>query len=255
LIRLSKRALFIGTRADLQRALRHRLHRLGQEVRLRRRKVVDPRAIGVYVRSHPVRRLQLGTGPNPLPGWLNTDLSPDQYSEHRGELVYLDATRPFPIAEMSFDYVFSEHQIEHIAEPEARLMLEECFRVLKPSGRIRIATPDLSAILSLRDDPLEEVQRHYVDWVMTRFRPDIASGNRRCYVINHIFKDHGHQFIYDYETLLALLTDAGFGKVARRKPGESDDPVLRGIEAHGRAIGDEAINHFETLVVEAQRPT
>jgi SAM-dependent methyltransferase len=215
---------------------------------------VDRRAIRLYVRSNAVRRLQLGTGPNPLPGWLNTDLSPDQYSEHRRELVYLDAARPFPIADMSFDYVFSEHQIEHIAEPEARLMLEECFRVLKPAGRLRVATPDLSAILSLGDNPLGEIQRHYVDWVMTRFRPNISSGNRRCYVINHIFKDHGHQFIYDYETLSALLTDAGFRKLVRRTPGESDDPVLRGIEAHGRAIGDEAINRFETLVVEAERP-
>jgi SAM-dependent methyltransferase len=254
LIRLRGRAPFIGNRTNIQRALRRRLHTLGQHARLQRHKVVGRRAIGLYVRSHPVRRLQLGTGPNLLPGWLNTDLSPERYPEHSPELVYLDASRPFPIADMSFDYVFSEHQIEHIPETQARLMVEECFRVLKPAGRLRIGTPDLSAILSLYGDPLEEVQRHYVDWVMTRFRPNISSGNRRCYVINHIFTDHGHRFIYDYETLSALLTDAGFREVVLRKPGESDDPLLRDIEAHGRAIGDEAINSFETLVVEAQRP-
>jgi hypothetical protein len=41
--------------------------------------------------------------------------------------------------------------------------------------------------------------------------------------------------------------------IARRKPGESDDAALRALEGHGRVIGD-ALNRFETLVVEAVRP-
>jgi predicted SAM-dependent methyltransferase len=239
---------------DLQRRVQSSLFRLGVHLRGLRRKVLDGAAIRNYLRTHSIAKLQLGAGPNPLPGWLNTDLAPDIDRDHRAELVFLDAAKPFPISDASFDYVFTEHQIEHISEADARLMVKECFRVLKPAGRIRIATPDLSTILHLYDDPLPNDARHYVEWVMARFRPNVPSGNRRCYVVNHIFADHGHQFIYDYETLSALLIDAGFTDIARHDPGESDDPVLRGTEAHGRAIGDEDVNRFETLVIEARRP-
>jgi len=219
-----------------------------------RRKALDPYRIRRYVEAHAVRKLQIGAGPNPLPGWLNTDLLPDTYPEHRDEIVRLDASRSFPFDDMSFDYVFSEHQIEHIPEPAAHTMVGECFRVLRPGGRIRIATPDLAAIVGLYDDPLDELEQHYVDWVMARFRPDVRSGNRRCHVINHMFKDHKHQFIYDYETLVALLSHAGFVEAVRWNPGESNDPALRGIEIHGQAIGDERVNSFETIAVEAVRP-
>jgi predicted SAM-dependent methyltransferase len=218
------------------------------------RKALDPHRVRQYVDTQAVRKLQIGTGPNPLPGWLNTDLLPDTYPEHRSRIVLLDAARAFPFDDMAFDYVFSEHQIEHISEAAAHTMVRECFRVLRPGGRIRVATPDLAAIVGLYDGPLDELEQHYVDWVMARFRPGIGWGNHRCHVINHMFMDHKHQFIYDYETLVALLSDAGFVEAVRWNPGESGDSALRGIEVHGLAIGDERANNFETMAVEAVRP-
>jgi SAM-dependent methyltransferase len=232
-----------------------RSYAAGLRVRSLRRRVADNRAMVSYVEAQTVRKLQLGTGSNPLPGWLNTDLLPDTYPDHRGKILFLDATKPFPLDAMTFDYIFSEHQIEHVTEPEARSMLKECFRILRPGGRVRIATPDLSAILSLYEDPLEDRKRHYIDWVVTRFLPNVQSGNKRCYVINQMFMAYKHRFIYDQETLAAIVRDAGFVDVVRREPGESEDPVLQGVEGHGRAIGDEDVNRFETLVVEAVRPS
>jgi SAM-dependent methyltransferase len=229
-------------------------HLAGRRARSIQRRALDPRRIERYVETQTVRKLQIGTGQNPLSGWLNTDLAPDTYPEHRSTIVYLDATKSFPLDDMTFDYVFAEHQIEHIAERSAQVMAAECFRVLRPGGRIRIATPDLGRILGLYEGELNELERHYVEWVMTRFRPNVHSGNPRCYVINHMFTDHKHQFIYDYETLLALLSDAGFVDAVRCNPGESSDPELRRLETHGHAIGDEPVNSFETMVVEAVRP-
>lgn len=226
----------------------------GLHVRALRRRFVDGRAIEEYLRTHAVRRLQLGAGPNVLPGWLNTDLVPDAYPELRSRIVLLDAAKPFPLPTASLDIVFSEHQIEHISERSGRTMLAECFRVLRPGGRIRIATPDLASMVALYAGELDKGQQHYVDWVMSRFLTDVRSGNPRCYVINQMFTAYGHRFIYDEETLTAALADVGFVDVVRFSPGESAHPELRGIEGHGRAIGNEDANRFETLVLEAGRP-
>jgi predicted SAM-dependent methyltransferase len=225
-----------------------------KEGRVLRRLVFDRFRIKRYVGTHRVRKLQVGTGPNPLPGWLNTDLFPDTYAEYRDDVIFLDASQALPLDDTSFDYVFSEHQIEHIPEPDARAMVREFFRILRPGGRVRIATPDLAAIIGLYRNPLDDLRRHYVDWVMANFLPNVESGNRRCYVVNQMFTAHKHRFIYDEETLAAILADAGFRDIQRYEPGESGDPALRGVEAHGRAIGDERVNRFETLVLEAVRP-
>lgn len=229
-------------------------YRADKRVRSVRRGLFDRRVLARYVDAQPVRSLQLGAGPNPLPGWLNTDLSPDLYPELREQLVFLDASKPFPLPAMTFDFVFSEHQIEHLPEPDAVRMVHEVFRVLRPGGRIRIATPDFAAVVGLHKDELTEVERRYVDWVMTSFWPHVQSGNPRCYVINKMFTGHGHRFIYDQETLSAMLADAGFVEIIRCLPGESATPALRGLEAHGRALAADEVNRFETMVLEGMRP-
>ena len=96
-----------------------------------------------YLSTHPEAKLQLGAGPNNMPGWLNTDIEPAP-----GQ-AYLDATKPFPMPDRTFNYITSEHVFEHLSYENGRRMLQECYRILKPGGRLRIATPDLSKFVSL----------------------------------------------------------------------------------------------------------
>ena len=84
-----------------------------------------------YLDAHPVRKLQIGAGYNMLDGWLNVDFNP--YTRQPGQL-YLNATRRFPFADASLDYVFSEHMIDHIWWPDGQTMLKESHRILKPGG-------------------------------------------------------------------------------------------------------------------------
>jgi len=56
----------------------------------------------------------------------------------------------------------------------------------------------------------------------------------------------------DWATLQAAMEKEGFLNVTSFRPGESTDKDLRGIESHGKSIGDE-MNRFETIVVEATR--
>jgi len=206
-----------------------------------------PQAIRAYFQQCPTRKLQIGAGGNFLEGWLNTDYLPKS-----GRYVFLDATKPFPFADSSFDYVFSEHIIEHIPYQAGCFMLRECRRVLKPGGRVRIATPDLATLLALYTPEKSDIQERYIRWVVDRFLPEVEVYSA-AFVINNAFRNWEHQFLYDQETLQRAMQEAGFVEVARYAPGESDDPILRGLEAHGRATGSEEINRFETMVLEGKR--
>jgi len=201
-----------------------------------------PIAIRSYMCSHTVKKLQLGAGGH-LDTWLCTDVAP----AHR-KVVYLNATRPFPFADSTFDYVFSEHMIEHISYEQGRAMLRECHRILKPRGTVRIAAPDLAVLLGLYSATLNPTQRRYIQWITDSY---IGVGSYEAvFVINNAFRNWGHQFLYDRKLLQMAMTEAGFVDIRCQAPGASGDASLQGIEAHGKNVGDEEMNAFETMVLE-----
>ncbi len=53
-----------------------------------------------------------------------------------------DLTKPIPIQSDSVDTVLSEHFFEHIPAQYGVLLVNECLRILKPGGNLRIAVPD-----------------------------------------------------------------------------------------------------------------
>ena len=126
-----------------------------------------PGNINAYLRDASRPKIQIGAGYNLLSGWLNTTLYP-----FAPGAVFMDASQPFPIPSASFDYVFSEHVIEHIEFEEAAIMLGESARILKSGGRIRLATPDLAQIIAVYTQPDEPAQRDYIRWIMGPFSPE-----------------------------------------------------------------------------------
>jgi SAM-dependent methyltransferase len=224
-----------------------------------------------YFSTHNLKKLQVGSGNNPLIGWWNTDL----YSSK--DIYFLDATVLFPFPNNSFDYVFSEHMIEHLSYKDGLFMLKEIFRVLKVSGKLRISTPDIDKIIKLHTGQKTKEQERYLKWCMEEvlglYSPEESELQKRypwwaidynhfrrafpnfrddsfCFVINNFFRSWGHKFLYDYRTLAGALTDLGFKELRRYSPGESNDHNLKGIESHHKVIGEEN-NNFETMVIEA----
>jgi predicted SAM-dependent methyltransferase len=212
-------------------------------------KLKSRRVVGRYLRGEGVKKLQIGAGPTRMDGWLVTDID----TKLRRAAIYLDATKRFPTPDAVFDYVFSEHMIEHVPYAGGRSMLAECFRVLKPGARIRLATPDLDVLLSLKRPPLSAVAAEYVAWVADEVIGAGAPADA-VHVINNQFRNYGHQFLYDERCLRDSLAASGFVEIARVPVGESSDAHFCNVEMHGKNMRNEAMNAFETLVLEARRP-
>jgi predicted SAM-dependent methyltransferase len=218
-------------------ALRIQVKRL-----LRRATDGNGRMIRAYLRVPGPKCLQIGAGGRRLAGWLNSDLYPS-----RGVLE-LDATRALPFPDGVFDFVFSEHMIEHVDFADGQRMLSEIRRVLKPAGVARIATPDLAFLVGLCAPGKSELQRRYIEWSVREFAPE-APEAMESFVINNFVRAWGHRFIYDARTLELALVRAGFREVVRRRICESEHAPLRELENLARL--PERFLELETVVFEA----
>lgn len=205
-----------------------------------------PSKIKRHLAEHDRVRLMIGSGPSKVDGWLATDVLPS-----RSDVVLLDAGRRFPFADASVDRIHTEHMIEHVDRGIGQRMLAECHRVLKPGGRIRIATPDFARVVAVvghDDAELAELVRQS----NLRRGVDPAEAHDPVYAVNRLFSGHGHRFLYTEDMLRRALEAVGLRDVTRCEVGQSDDADLQDAEQHDRQI-DPAWNRYQTMVLEATK--
>jgi predicted SAM-dependent methyltransferase len=216
----------------------------------------DDRITRSYLGTDGAKKLQIGCGRHFLPGWLNSD-----YHPKTRDVLHLDATRRLPFEDDAFDYVFSEHMIEHFDFPRGQELLRECHRVLAPGGVVRIATPDLAFLIDIYrpDEPPErdryvvqsEFLGHFLETEI-KDRERNAPRNYDAFLINKFVRAWGHEFIYDEKTLRYAMETAGFGEVVRCDVMESPHEALRELEHVGRKPPGHLA--LESLVLEATKP-
>jgi hypothetical protein len=149
-------------------------------------------------------RLNLGSGPNPLPGYWNLDgangdtlypeircgaILPDEYS--------LTTIQPVP---GTCDEVRASHVLEHFPHRQVLDVLKCWVSYLKPGGVLKVAVPDFAYIA-----------KHYLDG-----RPINTQG----YVMGGQTDDRDfHKAVFDRDLLTELFHQAGLGDV---RPWASD---------------------------------
>jgi SAM-dependent methyltransferase len=191
-------------------------------------------------------RLHLGCGPVTPVGWVNVDyfigarlarlpllgrmlrrLTATDWST--GILIH-DLRRPLPWADRSAAAIYSGHTLEHLTREEGRRFLAECRRVLRPGGVLRIAVPDLRAIVDAYTKghvpAVEFLDRLGVGTEV----PGEARWKRRLAP----FVRFPHRCMYDAEGLRAALWEAGFD-ARPHPPFVSRLPDVRELENASRA--------------------
>lgn len=174
--------------------------------------------------------LDVGCGPYPnICDFVNLD-----YEWRPGVDVCWDIVKkPYPFLDNSFKGIYTEHCLEHIGLEHLRNNLMEFYRMLKPGGILRIIVPDGELYCRLYIDQLNgstselPYQQQYIT-PMAR--------------INGLFRNHGHLFIHDFQTLKILLENTGFVQVNKCKFREGFDNIL---------LKDSEYRRAESLFVEA----
>ncbi|GAB6052447.1 hypothetical protein JCM17960_12670 [Magnetospira thiophila] len=173
--------------------------------------------VRAYLAAPGPHKCSLRTPGAPLSGWINCNRLPTS-----PDVMVVDPARPLPLSDNLLDYVAATCLIERLTADQGQRFLGECFRILKPGGKLRLATQDLETAIH-------------------------QGGEGRAERLNGLFYDQGRRFLYSPETLQKRLFQAGFEALCRVDPGHSDDPELCGVEESLPADGP-------LLVMEAMKP-
>jgi predicted SAM-dependent methyltransferase len=175
----------------------------------------------VYRSSAALVKINLGSGLSVAPGWINIDGSLSalvaplpapilklayrltsirvtwRESEYidilsRHKFIFHNLVYGIPAADQTVDVIFSSHMLEHLTQAQGQRLIRDAYRVLKPGGLIRIAVPDLARAFDLYQQGQKQAALGFF------YLPEGASDLGR------------HQYLYDFETLAALLRECGF---------------------------------------------
>ena len=163
--------------------------------------------------------VNLGSGGKGQEGWVNVE-----FKRAKDSTLVLDLRKPIPLADDSASRILLEHVLEHLDYfSDAKTLLHEVFRILKPGGVFRVIVPDCEKFVKAyvsRDIRLWDE----LGWACESLPDDIPT---QMAILNHVFHQQGeHLFGYDFETLAHLLESFGFERIERMSFRKSLDPKL-----------------------------
>jgi predicted SAM-dependent methyltransferase len=208
-------------------------------------------------------RLNLGSGPQAVPGWINIDRSPnivlDRAPTFKRAMRWLgvlrdphmtpwsraivrhDIRRRLPYPDGSVDAIYSSHTLEHLYLAEVRGVLAECARVLRPGGQLRLALPDAERMAR---DLLAALDAGNPDAGFAFNRRLLAHPEERPRGVRRL-TTLASGGIHRWQPVPAmvgwLLEAAGFTQIQRRSFGAGEFPDLAAVETNPDSFFLEAI--------------
>jgi predicted SAM-dependent methyltransferase len=134
--------------------------------------------------------LNLGCGKRYHNSWTNIDFVSTSESVQAHNLL-----SGIPFIDESFEVVYHSHVLEHFSNKDGRKFLQECYRVLKINGIIRIAVPDLEQIareylknLSLALENDIQAQQNY-EWIILEMYDQVVRTQSGGNMVEYITQD------------------------------------------------------------------
>jgi len=202
---------------------------------------IRPFKVKKYLENTQEPKLHIGCGPQYKEGWLNADKF-----DSRAD-IYLNGYDKMPFKNDTFDYIYSEHTLEHLKITKVKFFLEECLRVLKPGGVFRVTVPDLELLATKYVEKDTDFFASYLE----EYEPIRKKGNLKYWlvrspagILNTLATKHffHHRWFYDFETLRQCGKEIGFQKIIKCQFGKSEYPLLGKMDIADRK--------HETLYVE-----
>lgn len=185
-------------------------------------------------------------------------------------IIVHDIRRPLPFAEATYDVVYHSHVLEHLDREAGKRLIEECRRVLKSGGVLRIVVPDLEVLVNRYTRALEQVQAgasrsgydsamsDLFDQMVNQVPSGRSSQNLVTRLLERIFvrdtraNGESHQWMYDSWSLAALLDDLGFADI------KTVDATTSRIKSWGQwcldVNEDGTIYKRDSIFIECQKP-
>lgn len=99
--------------------------------------------------------INLGCGSRFLENWTNVD-----FISNAPDVLAHNLSKTIPFDNKTFDVVYHSHLLEHFTKSNAERFINECYRVLRPGGVIRIVVPDLEPIARNYLSTLDKVSKN-----------------------------------------------------------------------------------------------
>ena len=211
--------------------------------------------------------LNIGCGRSPTPGWFNYDNSPAVWLAHSrllsgivtwlglldshglafaefcrtNQVRHANAARHIPHGSATVDTIYSSHMLEHLDRLEADGFLAECRRVLRPGGILRLAVPDL------RNAAYQYLRLNDGDGFLRTLQFDLDKPRGPAERLRRLLTGgRGHHWMYDRDTLVALVSGAGFVDIRFMATGQTTIAEPGSLDLTEREA--------DSLCVEARQP-
>ena len=174
-----------------------------EQTQIKRKSRVTPGKVTDLLAAGRPIRLDIGAGDLSRPGWVTLDIT-DNCD------LFWDLRNGIPFPSNSVETVYSSHLFEHMDYPSGQALLRDVYRVLIPGGKVSVCVPNarlyIDAYLGIR-----ELSPDHDFWEPALHR---RSG---IDLVNYIaYMGDEHRCLFDQESLVQRLQDAGFADVGSR---------------------------------------
>jgi predicted SAM-dependent methyltransferase len=187
------------------------------------------------------------------------------------QIIAWNLRKGIPFADCAFDVLYHSHFLEHLDKRAAVGFLQECFRVLKLGGVLRVVVPDLELLASTYLESLKQLdrgdaaaekahQRAIYELFDQMVRTKVTGTTEQMGWVARVeglFRRNAaqagevHQWMYDRHSLRRLLESVGFGSIQQQTASTSH--IVDWQSFHLDTNEDSTPCKWESLYLEARK--